>query len=156
MRALAERLRAVRVCCGDWSRICGPSPTSKHGITGVFLDPPYADEAQRTDDLYAADDGRVSHGVREWAIAHGGDSLMRIALCGYEGEHVMPESWAVVEWKARGGYGSQGDADGAGRANAKRERIWFSPACLNEGPLFAETIPAHVRTDRSGLIVETP
>ena len=45
MRELAERLRKVRVCCGDWSRVCGPSVTIKHGITGVFLDPPYADEA---------------------------------------------------------------------------------------------------------------
>ena len=39
--ALAARLRRVRVCCGDWSRICGPSVTFKHGITGVFLDPPF-------------------------------------------------------------------------------------------------------------------
>src|SRR5580692_8324035 len=36
MRTLAERLRLVRVCCGDWSRICGPSPTIKLGLTGVF------------------------------------------------------------------------------------------------------------------------
>ena len=48
MRQLAERMRKVRVCCGDWQRVCGPSVTVKHGITGVFLDPPYADEAERT------------------------------------------------------------------------------------------------------------
>ena len=41
--------------------------------------------------------------------AQGDDPLIRIALCGYEGEHDMPGSWDCVEWKARGGYGSQGE-----------------------------------------------
>ncbi len=139
MQELAERLRAVRVCCGDWSRICGPSPTVKHGITGVFLDPPYADEAGRTDGLYAVDDGKVAHAVREWASEWGADPRMRIALCGYEGEHAMPDGWECAPWKARGGYGSQGDAEGAGRANSGRERIWFSPHCLRT-TLFSQLI----------------
>ena len=26
LHALAERLRRVRVCCGDWRRVCGPTP----------------------------------------------------------------------------------------------------------------------------------
>jgi DNA adenine methylase len=38
--ALAARLRRVRVCCGDWMRILGPSATTKIGTTAVFLDPP--------------------------------------------------------------------------------------------------------------------
>lgn len=136
MRQLAERLRGVRVCCGDWSRICGPSPTIKHGITGVFLDPPYADEADRTDGLYAQDDTAVSKAVREWAIEWGNHPDMRIALCGYEGEHQMPDSWECIAWKARGGYGSQGN--GKGRENAGRERIWFSPHTLRQPTLFTE------------------
>lgn len=130
MGELAARLRNVRVCCGDWSRICGPSPTVKHGITGVFLDPPYADEAERTDDLYASDDGQVAHEVRKWALEWGDDPRMRIALCGYEGEHEIPDTWECISWKARGGYGSQGDEKGKGRNNSGRERIWFSPHCL--------------------------
>ena len=139
MRELAERLRTVRVCCGDWSRVCGPSPTVKLGTTAVFLDPPYADEAERTDGLYAADDGTVSHAVREWAIEWGNDPRMRIALCGYEGEHVLPDSWECIPWKARGGYGSQGDQDGVGRNNSGRERIWFSPNCLRTS-LFSQLV----------------
>ena len=135
MRELADRLRRVRVCCGDWSRICGPSPTVKLGITGVFLDPPYADEADRTDGLYATDDLNVAHDVRAWALEWGDDPRMRIALCGYEGEHDMPGSWEGVAWKARGGYGSQGR--GRGRNNSGKERIWFSPNCIRQG-LFAE------------------
>lgn len=42
--------------------------------------------------------------------------------------HAMPERWQAVPWKARGGYGSQGN--GQGRANAAREVLWFSPHCL--------------------------
>jgi DNA adenine methylase len=129
--ALAERLRRVRVCCGDWSRVCGPTPTVKLGTTAVLLDPPYADTAERTSDLYAEDSCSVAHDVREWAIEHGGDRRLRIALCGYDGEHDMPDGWTCVEWKASGGYGSQGE--GRGRENAHRERIWFSPHCL---PVF--------------------
>lgn len=135
MRDLAERFRRVRVCCGDWSRILGPSPTVKLGTTGVFLDPPYADEAGRKADLYATDDGDIAHTVREWAIANGDNPDLRIALCGYESEHVFPDSWECIHWKACGGYGSQGD--GLGRANSGRERIWFSPHCLRLG-LFAQ------------------
>ena len=134
MRKLAERLRRVRVCCGNWDRILGPSVTFKHGITGVFLDPPYAGSAERTEDLYAEDSNKVAHAVRQWAIENGGNPELRIALCGYDGEHVMPESWECVEWKAAGGYGSQGHS--AARENAKRERIWFSPACLRQPTLF--------------------
>ena len=143
MRELAERLRLVRVCCGDWHRICGPSVTSKRGITGVFLDPPYADEAGRRDDLYASDSGDVAHSVREWAISNGDNPELRIALCGYEGEHVMPGSWEFLAWKTRGGYGSQGN--GSGRENAGRERIWFSPHCLNQLGLF--NAPSGSRSD---------
>ena len=125
---LSDRLRDVRVCCGDWSRVLGDSVTIKHGITGVFLDPPYADTAERCADLYAEDSFDVAHDVREWAIANGENKLLRIALCGYEGEHQMPGNWRSVPWKARGGYGSQGET--AGRENADRERIWFSPWCI--------------------------
>ncbi len=125
---LAARLRRVRVCCGDWQRVLGPTPTEKLGVTGILLDPPYADTAGRDADLYGVDSLSVAHDVREWAIANGDNPMLRIALCGYEGEHAMPDGWSVHEWKAHGGFGSQGNS--SGRANAARERIWFSPHCL--------------------------
>ena len=125
--ALADRLRGVRVCCGDWSRVCGPTPTTKQGLTAVFLDPPYADTAGRAADLYANDCLAVAHAVRQWAIERGDDPMMRIALCGYEGEHAMPETWECIPWKAKGGYGSQSTKHD--NPNARRERIWFSPHC---------------------------
>ena len=126
-QALAERLRRVRVCCGDWARVCGPTPTEKQGLTGVFLDPPYG--AKRTISLYAEDSTRICVDVRDWAVANGGNPALRIAMCGYDGDFDMPNDWAIVEWKAHGGYGSEA-ANGRGRDNAARERIWFSPHCL--------------------------
>lgn len=126
--ALAERLRNVRVCCGDWSRVAKPAVTFAHGVTAVFLDPPYADTANRDARLYAVDCQRVAHDVREWAIENGENPLLRIALCGYEGEHEMPADWECVPWKAMGGYGSLGNAQA--RENSARERVWFSPRCL--------------------------
>lgn len=127
----AQRLARVRVCCGDWSRVCGPSVTFKHGITGVFLDPPYADTAKRTGGLYAVDSESVAHDVREWAVESGKRPDMRIVLAGYEGEHEMPSSWRVFEWEAKGGYSlANEDEDGFGRQNKKRERLWMSPACI--------------------------
>lgn len=102
-------------------------------MTGVFLDPPYADSAERTEGLYAKDCGDVANDVRRWAIENGDNPGMRICLAGYDGEHDMPDSWSVHEWEAVGGYGLIADDEEAtGRANKGRERLWFSPACLKD------------------------
>lgn len=126
-RALSDRLRRVRVCCGDWSRICGHTPTDKCGTAGVFLDPPYPTEADRDMSLYAEECGSVAHDVAKWAIENGDRKSMRIAFCGYEGSHEFPPTWECYAWKAPGGYASQSSGD---NENARRERIWFSPHCL--------------------------
>jgi DNA adenine methylase len=118
---LSQRLRQVRVCCGDWKRVTGPALISRGWLTSVFLDPPYADTANRCSDIYAKDSFDVAHEVREWAIANGNNPKLRIALCGYESEHGMPENWECVAWNAGVGYRSQ---------NGRNERIWFSPHCL--------------------------
>jgi DNA adenine methylase len=134
--ALSSRMSRVRVCSGDWTRVCGPSGTFKRGLTGVFLDPPYADTASRDSELYREDSEDVAHRVREWAIENGSNPMLRIALCGYEGEHEMPPSWAVHRWSAGSGYGGQAEERSE---NGRRERIWFSPACLSarQESLFA-------------------
>jgi hypothetical protein len=129
--ALSTRLRFVKVCCGDWTRVVTKAATYGGGLCGVFLDPPY--DAEGHDDVYGDMSRGPSTPVREWAIANGDNPLLRIALCGYEGEHAMPDSWDCVAWKATGGYGNQSDDN----ANRHRERIWFSPHCLkkNQGIL---------------------
>jgi DNA adenine methylase len=125
-QSLADRLARVRVCSGDWSRVCSPSVTFKHGLTGVFLDPPYADTAKRQSNLYRKDSESVAHAVRKWAIENGENIKLRIALCGYDGEHEMPRSWRVCAWSAGKGYGAQAKQR---TGNGNRERIWFSPSC---------------------------
>jgi hypothetical protein len=109
--------------------------TFKHGLTGVFLDPPYADTADRQSDLYRVDSEDVAHAVRDWAVANGDNPLLRIALCGYEGEHEIPASWSVHSWSAGEGFGAQAKERSE---NGKRERIWFSPSSLatRQGSLF--------------------
>jgi len=138
--ALSDRLRRVRVACGDWSRIVtgavlGLSNSRQNmGMTpcGVFLDPPYPDGAVD----YNAGDRSTWHEVREWAIENGDNPCLRIALCGYEGIE-MPASWRVHAWKAKGGYGSQ-RKDGVNE-NPNRERIWFSKHCrdVDQPDLFS-------------------
>lgn len=128
---LAKRLRCVRVVCGDWKRILKPAvltPDQRRtgAITGVLLDPPYPNGSVR----YGKGDA-LAEDVAKWAFENGDNPRLRIVLCGYEGDHAMPDSWRVVEWKAAGGYGSQGK--GAARENVHRERLWLSPACLDVG-----------------------
>lgn len=118
-RALQARLRRVRVCCGGWTRVLGPAvTTSWSSITAIILDPPY-DEDLRTCDLYSEEDIGISTRVREWAVEHGKDPKLRIALCGLEGEHKMPDDWERVAWRGI-----------SPTENANNERIWFSPGCL--------------------------
>lgn len=142
MLALAARFRRVRVCCGDWSRVCGLTPTrcSKRQHTGVFLDPPYS-ETERDPALYA--DAFDPAAVWDWAVERGREPRMRIAICGYEGEHEMPPDWDCVAWKAGGGYGNQGKGQRGdrGKVNTGRERIWFSPACIR--PSSARRVEAN-------------
>ena len=135
MWGLADRLRKVRVCCGDWRRVLtdGAMSHPRGGLVGVFLDPPYADTADRCADVYAQDSLTVAHDVREWALAHGDDERLRIVLAGYEGEHTMPGTWRAVEWKSAGAYSTTRlaqEQDTQAYANRARERLWCSPHCL--------------------------
>lgn len=131
LEAYAARMRHVRICCGDWERVVGShSVTTLIGLTGVLLDPPYSEEAGRTPEIYSEEDLAIAHAAREWAIRAGDDPMMRIALCGYAGEHdaFMSSSWECVRWQTQGGYANLGN--GRGRINRMREVVWFSPHCL--------------------------
>jgi len=130
--ALSRRLRHVYVVSGDWSRALGRSTLhggTNGGPTAVFFDPPYS-HAIREPGLYVHDSASVAQDVHSWCRERGDDPRLRIALCGYAGEHDALErfGWTVRAWKAAGGYGNQGS--GRGRTNARLERIWYSPHCL--------------------------
>jgi hypothetical protein len=127
---LKARLHNTRVACGDWTRICGPSVlTAAGGITGVFLDPPY-DLDMRTS-VYA-NESSCAKDVLAWGIKNGGNPKLRIVIAGYDGEHnhLTDHGWRVHAWKAQGGFGGQGD--GRGAENSHKERLWFSPHCLDD------------------------
>lgn len=130
----SRRLRRARLTCGDWRRVLTPAVTERHGVTAIFLDPPY--QAGEHAMYYGGGGGEdVWEDAWQWATANGANPLLRIALCGYVDGREPPPGWDVYRWKAQGGYGSQGN--GRGRQNAAREVIYFSPHCLNDTPLEA-------------------
>ena len=135
---LANRLRRVRVCCGDWSRVVTTGALSFGDTVGVFLDPPYLGDV-RAKDLYRVDDHNLSNAVREWAVANGGNPRYRIVLAGYEAEHSakMPQDWRVIAWKANRAYGSSTNKDSDNNSNRGNERLWLSPHCMNPEPELA-------------------
>ncbi len=61
-------------------------------------------------------------------MQNGDRENLRIALCGYDGEHDILEGrgWKKVSWAAGGGYGNL-----RGNQNRLQERIWFNPQCLD-------------------------
>ena len=127
-RALSERLRNVRVVCGDWKRVCGGDWQDKVGICGIFLDPPYG-VCDRDLSLYqeeVTDD--LTRDVASWCLERGKLKTYRIVLAGYdEYDILLSNGWTYKVWQAQGGYGNQGD--GQGRKNKIRERLYFSPYC---------------------------
>ena len=124
--ALAARFARVRICCGDWARVCTPVVLNalRQQSLGIFLDPPYS-LARRDTDLYRRETDPAA-ACAAWARAHASRPNTRIVLAGYVGEHDMP-GWTVHTWKANGGLGNQGT--GRGKANARLECLWFSPQC---------------------------
>ena len=133
MRLLSARLRHVRICNGDWSRVCttGAMHTLRvrtGGVCGVFLDPPY-DNAERAKGLYSADDGSIAAACRAWAIEAGRDPRNRIVLAGYDVEHreLLEHGWREYEWFKRDGLLT----GGINKASGPRERLWASPHCLH-------------------------
>jgi len=132
-RKLSERLRYVRVVCGDWSRVCGGHWQNNCGTVGIFMDPPYSHDCGRDNDIYQVDED-ISAQVGQWCLERGKLPDYRIVLAGYEGEHdyLVENGWSVYGWSTNGGYAWTGrDKDSRGRSNRHRERLWFSPHCCD-------------------------
>ena len=132
-RELSERLRNVRVVCGDWTRVCGGKWQSNLGTVGVFMDPPYGVEDRYVRKLYHHDSSTVAHDVADWCLERGSHPDYRIVLCGYEEhERLLSARWTKELWKTNGGYGNTGE--GRGKENSKREVIYYSPHCIRPSP----------------------
>lgn len=126
--ALHERLRDVRVACGDWSRVVADSVTVRHGLTGVFLDPPYFRGAM--DYATGGVGTNLAADVGAWCAANGGNPMLRIVICGHAGEHdaLLAHGWSARKWAAHKGYATTDEAV----ANSASETIWCSSHCEPE------------------------
>jgi len=140
-RQLSERLRYVRVVCGDWKRVCGGDWQDGFGDVGIFFDPPYAVEDRAK--LYHCEDKIfVANEVRQWCIERGSKPTYRIVLAGYEEHNELADNgWTPHYWKTFGGYGNlaRNNGNSRGKDNRHREVLWFSPHCqhiTNEIDLF--------------------
>lgn len=129
---LQKRLRRVRVCCGDWKRILSPGiilnnkSLNEKDITGIFLDPPYLQGGR--DKVYKEEEN-IFKEVCEWSVENGNNLKLRIVICGYDGDFIFPDNWKIFSWQTNGGMANAGNS--RGKVNSAREKIWFSPHCLN-------------------------
>lgn len=137
-RQLQERLRFVRVVCGDWTRVCGGNWQEKLGTVGIFFDPPYGVK-DRAQDLYHQESTTVSLEVEKWCLERGRRNKYRIVCAGYEGEYLSlkENGWQVFNWKAQAGY-SNISKNGNVNENRKLERLFVSPNCLGQQVIFNE------------------
>jgi DNA adenine methylase len=120
---LSKRLENVKIICGDWKRCLGNcalnEARSERSNTSIFFDPPYPD-TNREVGIYSKDSMHVGYKVEKWCKEHQSDPTLRIAICGYDNTHELPE-WDKYHWNAPGNF-----------KNANREVIWFSPQCRND------------------------
>lgn len=127
MEVLRDRLRRVRITCGDWRRVITPSVVERHGVAAVLLDPPYP-EGWTTTAAYSGQDGDA---VALWdEVTRAAMDLssrgVRVVVCGYSGTWSPPDGWTERRWTARKGYAADGGA------RQQREVLWCSPECLPE------------------------
>jgi DNA adenine methylase len=130
-RVLQQRLRYVSVLCGDWSRCVASGVIGRSGSSSVvsgrrpcavFIDAPY-DPTLRNPELYRVE-SYVAQDAARWALLNGDDPTLRIAVCGYAGEHEFPANWTEYAWEGTRGMAKRDNW------NRRNERIWFSPSCL--------------------------
>lgn len=124
--ALRDRLCEVRITCGDFERVLGESSTIKHGLTGVFLDPPY----DGTEYVYGTKIP-VSKRVFDWCAGETANPLLRIILAGRGTEHdgLLQHGWGKSVWTTNRGYSKDANE---GRTE---EALWYSPSCVSSDDL---------------------
>ena len=130
---LSERLRYVRVVCGDWSPVCGGDWQDKRWKdVGIYFDPPYSDTDR--DNVYGEHDSfTIGLDIEKWCLERGTRSNYRIVISGYDTEYktLVEAGWRTERWKTGGGYGNiaRNSKDTRGKQNRRREMIFYSPHC---------------------------
>lgn len=122
---LSNRLRGVKITCGNWQRVLTPTVTTPRsggdGQLAIFLDPPYTKGDTR---CYQHQDSTTAIEVQHWCTTI--NPTWRVILCGYDNEHdeLLNHGWTKHQGKA----GSSGYSTKKG--NHLRERFWTSPECI--------------------------
>lgn len=134
-KVLSNRLRNVKVVCGDWTRVCGGNWQDNSSPVGIYFDPPYSDDAKRNNSLYHCESTEVAHDVVKWALERGQNKNYRIVISGYITEHneLIENGWNVLQWKA-GSCWSNGTNN-----NRKKEALFYSPYCNQINMLLKES-----------------
>ena len=129
-RKLSERLRNVRVVCGNWTRVCGGNWQDKCGVVGIYFDPPYG-ITDRDTTLYHHDSTDIAKDVLLWCREKGVNKNYRIVISGYE-EYIelLNDGWSSESWSAQGGYANL--AKNNKNENRHREILYYSPYCINK------------------------
>jgi DNA adenine methylase len=134
LKDLSDHIQRATLTCSSWESVLNKTSLYYRTPTLVFLDPPYA-PGECDGGVYRLSEDEVWANVIEWCHAHQDDPRLRIVLCGYEGTAGL-DDWECVAWRTQGGYASAYDSE-AGKSNASRERIWFSPQCSHHArPLW--------------------
>lgn len=125
---LSKRLKDVTIYFGDWTNLAtAATKESQRSDVAIMLDPPYKYATGRGQKLYVTDSGDIATYVHRWALARAmTHPKLKIALCGFAGEHRMHPDWEEVAWPSKLGKG--------------RERIWFSPSCQQPAEPKTEAI----------------
>jgi site-specific DNA-adenine methylase len=119
MQTFVSKLEHARLTCGDWKRVaCSKAVTTAHGMTAVYLDPPY----EIGDDYYSEGKGIIQE-VVNWCKETENNPKLQVILSTYESQWIneLLTGWTKIEWKQSGGYG--------GAKNSNLERIFISPNC---------------------------
>ena len=121
---LQRRLSRTRILCGDWQRCLTPSVTTKLGLTGVYLDPPYEGYHES---LYS-ENNDVFGEVVAWCKENQDNPQFRIILSSYSNAEALKEltGWRTWAWHATKGYQKSNQGDHTG----KKEILMISPNCL--------------------------
>ncbi len=121
LKEFSDRLRYVRVVCGEWYQVCGGDWQDYNwSSVGIFFDPPYPNKNRDT--VYTHDSRDTAEKVRQWCAERGARKNYRIVLAGYEEhEELLDLGWKTETWTALSGYSKNN--------NRHRETLYYSPYC---------------------------
>lgn len=147
LHALAKRMRYVMVLTADW-RVTVNKAVAGANVAqpvGIFFDPPYGSLSGRFQ-TYIKDSFDVAGDVRRFCLERGNEEWLRIALCGFVGEHdqeMLDAGWKPYYWRNTGGLSAlHKNSDNKALHKRRDEVIWFSPHCLNQDQTESGVSPA--------------